>query len=210
MRRTAFSAAQKLSLALLFPLLLDACSIVRETQPGRTAMEQLLFSTAVDRAADAITLKLEGGTKVFVDPAFVEGTDSRYLVGTVRDRILRRGGLLVADRASADLVVEPRVGALSVDRNATLYGLPALGLPVPLADDFKTPELALYKRDRQQGVVKLAMTAFDAKTGRLVAQGDPVYGFSHSTEWRVLLFFAWDRNDLVPAPENEDWVNKDE
>ena len=206
MRRTVSSAGLALSLTLS----LGACSLVRETEPGRTATEQLLFSTAVDRAADALTLNLTAGTKVFVDPAFVEGTDSKYLVGTVRDRILRRGGQLVPDRGGADLVVEPRIGALSVDRNATLYGLPALGLPVPLAGDFKTPELALYKRDRQQGVVKLALTAFDAKTGKLVAQGDPVYGFSHSTEWRVLLFFSWDRNDLMPAPENEDWVNKDE
>jgi len=32
--------------------LLAACSSVRETQPGRTATEQLLFSAAADRAAD--------------------------------------------------------------------------------------------------------------------------------------------------------------
>ena len=174
MRRTASSA--------VLAVLLAACSSVRETQPGRTATEQLLFSAAADRAADQISLAIPDGTKVFIDPAYVEGTDSKYLLGAVRDRVLRRGGQLMPDRGSADLVLEPRIGAISVDRNTVLYGLPEVGLPIPLTNEVETPELALFKRDTQQGVVKLALTVFDAKSGKLIQPGDPVYGFAYRTD----------------------------
>lgn len=193
--------------AVAIALLLAACSSVRETQPGRTATEQLLFSTAADRAADKLALAIPDGTKVFVDPAYVEGTDSKYLLGAVRDRILRRGGQLMPDRASADLVIEPRIGAISVDRNTALYGMPEVGVPVPLAD-IETPEIALFKRDTQQGVVKLALTMFDAKSGKLVQPGDPVYGFAYRTDWKALLFISWETNDLVPEPEKQQWIGR--
>lgn len=200
-------AARVLAAALLL-LVSAACSQMRETEPGRTAMEQLLFSTAVDRVCDKLAIELPPGTNVFVDASYVEGTDSRYLVATLRDRILRHGGRLVATRGQADLVFEPRVGALSVDRKETLVGIPSIPVPIPLAGDFDLPELALFKRDRRQGVVKLALTGYDAETGELVSSSDAIYGFSQHTDWTVLLFIAWDENDLMPDPENNEWVGE--
>src|SRR3546814_511608 len=148
------------------------------------------------------------GSKVFVDASYVEGTDSKYLVATLRDRILRHGGSLVAARDQADLVFEPRVGALSIDRKETLVGIPSIPIPIPLAGEFTFPELALYKRDRRQGVVKLALTSYDAKTGALRESFNPVYGFSQQTDWVVLLFVGWDDNDLMPGPANDQWVGE--
>jgi hypothetical protein len=194
--------------AVLLLLALCACSELRESEPGRTATEQLLFSTAVDRVCDKLTINLPPESKVFVDATYVEGTDSKYLVASLRDRILRRGGHLVAARDQADLVFEPRVGALSVDRKNTLFGIPSIPIPIPLAGEFNFPELALFKRDRRQGVVKLALTSYDAKTGALTSSQEPVYAFSHQTDWVVLLFIGWDSNDLIPNPENDDWVGE--
>jgi hypothetical protein len=193
---------------VLLLLALGACSTLRESEPGRTATEQLIFSTAIDRVCDQLALELPAGSKVFVDATFVEGTDSKYLVASLRDRILRRGGNLVAARDQADLVFEPRVGALSVDRKKTLVGIPAIPIPIPLAGEFTLPELALFKRDRRQGVVKLALTSYDAKTGALKNSQEPTYAFSHQTEWVVLLFVSWDSNDLMPNPQNDKWVGE--
>lgn len=195
--------------ATVFLLLaLGACSQLRESQPGRTATEQLIFSTAIDRVCDQLAIELPADSKVFVDATYVEGTDSKYLVATLRDRILRRGGNLVAARDQADLVFEPRVGALSIDRKTTLVGIPSIPIPIPLAGEFTFPELALYKRDRRQGVVKLALTSYDAKSGALRESSNPVYAFSHQTEWVVLLFIGWDDNDLMPDPQNDKWVGE--
>ena len=70
------------------------------------------------------------------------------------------------------------------------------------------PELALFKSDTQQGVVKLALTVFDAKSGKLVQPGDPVYGFAYRTDWTALFFISWESNDLVPEPEKEQWIGR--
>ena len=189
-------------------LTLGGCVELRESQPERTATEQLLFSTAADRVCEALSLRIPPESRVFVDASFVEGTDSKYLVATLRDRILRTGGNLVDSRAEADLVFEPRVGALSVDRKTTLLGVPSFPVPIPLLGNIEFPELALYKRDRQQGMVKLALTSYDAATGALHQSIDPVYGFAERTDWLVLIIFGWQENDLMPEPENDRWVGE--
>lgn len=189
-------------------LLLVACSTQRTTEPARTVTEQLLFSTAAERAADKLAFSLPEGSKVFVDPAYAEGTDSKYLLGTIRDRILRKGSDLVDDKGKADIVIEPRIGAISVDRDKTLFGIPDFGVPIPLAGEVQMPEIALFKRDTQQGVIKVAATAYDAKTGLLIQSLEPVYGFAHKKEWAALIFFSWDTNDLVPEPAREEWVGR--
>ncbi|WP_341704473.1 DUF6655 family protein [Ferrovibrio sp.] len=191
-------------------LSLAACSSVRETQPDHTATEQLLFSTAADRAAAKLSLTVPDGAKVFVDGNATDGSmQAKYLLSAIRDQVLRRGGRLVDDKGQADMAVEPRIGAMSVDRNTTLYGIPDYGIPIPLAGEVKTPELALYKRDIQQGVIKLAVTSYDPKTGALIQAADPVYGFAHTTERALLFFIYWTRNDLAPDAAADGWVNRD-
>jgi len=185
-----------------------ACTQMRESEPGRTATEQLLFSAAAERACDALAVRIPEGSKVFVDPGYIEGTDSKYLLATLRARILRRGGNLVATREAAELVIEPRLGADSVDRKATFVGIPRFPVPIPLSGNLDFPEMALFKRDRQQGVIKLALTTYDARTGALRQSLEPVYGYSQRTEWVVLLFFGWQDNDLVPDPDNDPWVGE--
>jgi Family of unknown function (DUF6655) len=200
---TPFARRLAVVLLLLAP---GACSEMRESLPGRTAAEQLMFSAAADRVCDKLAVDLPENAKVFVDASYVEGTDSKYLVATLRDRILRRGGRLVAARDQADLVFEPRVGALSVDRKETLVGVPSFPIPIPLAGELQFPELALFKRDRKQGVVKLALTSYDARTGALRASQAPVYAFSQQTEWVVMLLIGWEDNDLMPDPANDEWI----
>ncbi|HEX6960054.1 MAG TPA: DUF6655 family protein [Ferrovibrio sp.] len=199
---------RSLVLAATLVLLLTACSNRRETEPERTATEQLLFSTAAERAADKLALSIAEGEKVFVDATYAEGLDSKYLIGTIRDRVLRAGGDLVNKREAADVVIEPRIGAMSVDRNRTLVGIPDFGIPIPLAGPLNFPEIALFKRDTQQGVIKIATTQYNATTGMLVQSLDPVYGFAHKTDWSALIFFSWQTNDLVPEPERENWVGR--
>lgn len=204
LRSLVLSAA----LILLLPLALSACSTVRQTEPDHTATEQLLFSTAADRAAEKLSLTVPDGAKVFVDAGVTDGsTQAKYLVSAIRDQILRRGGLLVDDKKQAGMAVEPRIGAMSVDRNKTLYGIPDYGIPIPLAGPLRTPEIAFYKRDTQQGVIKLAVTSYNPKTGALIQSVDPVYGFAQTTERALLIFFYWTRNDLVPEDEAKEWVN---
>jgi hypothetical protein len=114
-------------------LAVGACTTVRETNPPRTATEELLISTAADRAADRLSPAIPNGTKVFVDATYLDGTDAKYATATMRDRLLKLGAHLVVDRKSADMVVELRAGSLSIDEHSFLIGIPSFAVPVPLA-----------------------------------------------------------------------------
>lgn len=184
-------------------LVLAGCSSRRETDPGRSASEMLLVSTAADRAADKLTFSLQPGTKVFIDASYVEGADSKYMISALRDRVARRGGDLVDDKGKADLLIEPRIGSLSVDRDRTLFGTPAI--PVPLVG-VEVPEIAIFKRSYQQGVVKLAATTYDPKTGLMVQSHDPVYAFANRRDWTFLIFVSWTITDLMPEEDKRHWI----
>lgn len=190
-----------ISAALL--LALSACSSRRETDPGRSASEMLLVSTAADRAADKLTFNLQPGTKVFIDASYVEGTDAKYMISALRDRVARKGGDLMDDKGKAELIIEPRVGSLSIDRDRTLFGTPAV--PVPLVG-IEVPEIALFKRSFQQGVVKVAATTYDPRTGLMVQSLDPVYAFSNRKDWTFLIFFSWTTTDLMPDEDKKEWI----
>jgi hypothetical protein len=188
---------------LLLLVVLAGCTTSRETEPQRTATEELLISTAADHAADAIKFDIPPGAKVFVDASNFEGTDSKYAIGAIRDRILQLGGYLVSDRVLADTVVEIRSGALSVDQSQTLVGIPQFDIPIPLAGPLGIPEIALFKKSERRGVAKFAAMSYGAKTGEPEASTGPRYGFSHDTHWVLLFFFSWSSDDVLPEENRE-------
>lgn len=197
------------SLVVVLTLVLGACSTQKESAPARTATEQLLISTAADRATDGLDLTLAPGTKVFVNSENLEGTDSKYAVAAIRDHLLRQGAALVAERGQAEAVVEVRAGALSIDESETLFGIPSYDVPIPLASGLlKLPEVALYKRKVRKGVAKIAATSYGTGDGRLIDAADPEIGYSYTNESRVLIFFSWHATDLPKEEGNgylDDW-----
>ncbi len=187
-------------------LLLAGCSTQRLTEPSQTATEQLLVSTAVDHAVSNLKPPIAPGSKVFVDAQFFDADGAivlpKYTIGAIRDLVLRSGGDLVDDRKAADLIVEMRNGTQSIDHHGFLIGIPAIPVPIPAIGTMTTPEVALFKRDRQNGVSKIALTLYNAKTGALAGSTSAVYGGSHDTSWTVLLLISWDTDDIAP-PEPE-------
>lgn len=185
---------------LMLALALGACTSARETQPQRTATEQLLLSSAVDHALDRLDLRIPPGTRLWVDDGYFDAFDQGYAIGAIRDALLRRGGRLVRSRDQADAVVEIRAGALSVDEAETLVGIPSIAVPVPLTGIVDTPELALLKHAEQRGLVKIGMTIYDAGNGALLpwSPRTPLIGQSHSTRWVVLFLVSWTDQDILP------------
>ncbi|HLI10266.1 MAG TPA: DUF6655 family protein [Alphaproteobacteria bacterium] len=166
-------------------------------------MEQLLISAAADRAVDQLKLDLPPRTKVLVDSQYFEGLDAKYTIGAIRDRLLKQGADLVADRNSADVVIEIRSGGQSIDKRTTLWGIPGFNIPIPLSSgSLPFPELALYKKEQEIGVSKVAMTGYDRKGGEFKTASGPDYGFSRRTHYIILLFFSWTNNDAVPGTED--------
>lgn len=184
-------------------LALAGCTTTRLTEPGQTANEQLLISTAVDQAVSQLNTTIPAGTKVFVDGQYVDTAPgdaalyTKYFIASVRDRLLRQGARLVDDRGSADMVAELRTGAQSINHDDFLIGLPAIPIPIPLTGTVTTPKVAIFENDDQTGIAKLAVTAYD-KDGALTTSTGPVYGKSELAHKVLLLFISWTDQDLLP------------
>lgn len=178
------------------------CTTVTQTQPAETATQQLLISTAADHAVQRLKVGLPRGTPVFLDTSDFHSYDQQYAIGAIKDHLLKSGLRLVTDKGKADVIVDVRSGALSINDSTTLIGLPSTQIPVPLSSSaLHTPEVALLKEARQHGIAKFAMTAYNAKNGALRASSGPVYGYSHRNKWVVLLFFSWTTDNLIPKDQ---------
>jgi len=61
-------------------LALCGCTTERQTDPARTATEQLLILTAADRAANKLALQISKGSQVFLDATNFEGIDGAAIL----------------------------------------------------------------------------------------------------------------------------------
>ncbi len=193
------------ALTTLLAALSSGCTTARQTDPQRTATEQLLISTAADRAAASLALDLGPDRKCFLDATNFEGLDGKYAIAAIRSSLLKKGMRFVADQKQADTIVEIRSGALSIDKHETLVGIPSVDIPIPLAGNFGTPEIALYKSEEQEGIAKFAATAYDAKDGRFLDESTPPLGHS-KIDRQVVLIVSWIEDDVhaeAAAPKSE-------
>lgn len=187
----------RIAVMVALAFLLMACSTERQTEPQRTATEEMLVSSAADRAVGEIKLDVKGRS-VFVDGSNYKGLDAEYTVAAVRARILKGGARLVSDRKAADLVVEMRNGAQSVDQKDFLIGIPTFDVPIPFAGSFTFPKIALYDRAEDVGVSKLTVADYGGSNGALIGSSGPVYGFAHDRHYKILVFIGWSNQDFHP------------
>lgn len=188
---------------MLIVSLSGGCGSTRSTQPARTATEQLLISRAIDRAAERLNVNLASGTRALVDDSKFASFDREYAIGTIRETLARQGLRLVANRADADVIVEIRSGALSIDESESFYGVPRVKFPIPLVGALETPEVAVFKKATQQGIAKLAVTVYDARDNSIKTSPDPIFGFSNSTDWIVLVLINWTTGDILPEEASD-------
>lgn len=180
--------------------LCGGCTETRTSNPERTAVEQLLLSTAVDRAVDEVSLNVPRGTRVFVDASRFEAYDKSYAISAFRDRVLESGARLVSLVNDAEVVVEIRSGALSTDGTKTIVGIPSFDVPIPLAGDLSVPEISLASRRQRLGVAKLAYTAYWRESGALADRTEPVQGVAGYRDW-AFIGFGWRSGDTLITAE---------
>jgi hypothetical protein len=186
---------------LLATAWLAGCTTNKMTTTPRTATEQLLLSTATDHALQSLGLEIFAGRRVFLDGTYFDSYDSKYVLGTVRDALSRAGARLVDVATNSEIVVEARSGALAIDESDTMFGIPSIGVPIPLSGTVQTPEIAFYKVERQRSVAKFALLAYTRRPGAHVYSSGPLDGRSFDKHSRVL-FVSWHRTD-VPEKQRE-------
>jgi hypothetical protein len=174
---------------------LAGCSSIKTTTTARTATEQLLLSTAADHALHDLGLEMFAGRKVFVDVTYFDSYDAKYVEGTVRDALSRAGARLEDAAGNSDFVLEARSGALAIDEEDFMFGIPAITLPIPLAGAVQTPEVAFYKAQKQRSMAKFALLAYNHQSSSHVYSSGPLDGNSFDSHFRVL-FISWHRTDV--------------
>ncbi|MBL8828999.1 MAG: hypothetical protein JNM18_18605, partial [Planctomycetaceae bacterium] len=68
------------------------CGTTRMSDTFRTGTEQLLLSTAIDRAINDMDFSTLAGRDVYFDPQYLRGiTDEGYVVSSIRQKLLACG-----------------------------------------------------------------------------------------------------------------------
>jgi Family of unknown function (DUF6655) len=181
------------------------CKTVREATPKSTATEELLMSTATSNALSGLSFSWLDGRKTFLEDKYfegydkgnIEGYDRANAVGAIRELLCANGALLVDKEQQADVVVEIRAPVLSMDNSSLIVGLPAMGLPVPMAAGLpvQTPELALFKYQWADSLAKFALFAYERPSGRYIRSVNPMSGNAYLHQYK-LLFVPWTKTDV--------------
>lgn len=142
----------------------------------RTATEQLLMSDAVDQAISQIDFQSLRGQKVFLDTLYLHSVkgvgfvNSEYIISSLRQQLTAASCLIQDTRESADIIVEPRVGALGTDGHEVVYGIPQANSLTSAASMFSSsplpalPELSFGKSNAQSGIAKVIVFAYDRES----------------------------------------------
>ena len=185
------SLSHWLGLVLLLGSAAGCVNKQRMTEPTRSVGEQLLFSTAIDRALSELDLEAIGrlkGFKVYLSTVYLQTLDQEYLVGSLRDLLLSSGVLVVDDIAQAQMVVEVRSGANSLDSAAVTAGIaedqalpnPITGAPVAL------PELAFFKKQNNVSLTKIALVAYHADSREHIFSSGTLLGGAYDRHYQFL------------------------
>src|SRR5215213_7246820 len=169
-------------LLLLMVVLLTSggCATIRVTDPPRTATEQFLLTESARKAVAELSLEGLRDQLVWMETLYLSGLsqpslEHTFLLGELRARLLREGVRLAPKREGATVILEVRSGGVGVDRLEYLLGIPSFITPagsgtftvtgVPIV----TPELAILKNTKQRGFASVAIVAYRAGTGELLA-----------------------------------------
>lgn len=190
-RSLTTSLSNWLGLVLLLGSAAGCVNKQRMTEPIRSVGEQLLLSNSIDRALSELDLEAIGrlkGFKVYLSTVYLQTLDQEYLIGSLRDLLLSSGVLVVDDIAQAEMIVEIRSGANSLDSAAVTAGIaedqalpnPVTGAPIAL------PELAFFKKQNIVSLTKVALVAYHADSREHVFSSGTLLGGAYERHYQFL------------------------
>ncbi len=157
----------------------------------RSSWEQLLATTAIDRALKQVEWPEVDGKSIFVEvgpPGDV--LDDLYLQRRIEVGLAERGAQIVRSAEVAEYVLSGLVGAIGLDisgRSLGWQGSPGGVTP------FTIPEHALYKNTLRKGFAKTEIYLVDLETNKVVHHSGPVEGAAYRRS--KTFFFVFETRD---------------
>ncbi len=177
---------------VLLTLLITGCTTTSTSNTARTAKEQLLLSNAVDQSLDKVDFTPLHGQTVFIEEKYLECVDKTYVLGSVRHRALKAGGIIAPAADAADVVMELRSGGVGTDTSDAYVGIPEITLPGMLT----LPEVRLTQRKSQYGYSKLGMVLYDAKSKSVLGNGGVSMAQADDSNWYAFGVNVWQEGSL--------------
>jgi hypothetical protein len=200
---------------------LVGCAISREpTRTPRTAIEELLLSSAIQRSMNALRLPLSPAESVAVEvvafptdrlllqerfigeqnalPVVPTPATGMVLVhGLAEERLGVLGFPLKPSRDQSRYFLRLLVLALGTDQAQTFFGVPAIQsgfLPIAL------PELTLFKVQRQKAYMRYRIDMYESATGRFIRSTPWHEGSAYFDQYIIFFFISFRSTDLSQAP----------
>lgn len=166
----------------------------------RTAIEQLLFSQALERSLGQMALPLPPAAPVAIVEA--NAPSPPIYVNMLREAVTKRLGALGfrvrKDDKEAAYLVRVVAQTLGTEQGAHQFGLPSMqSALLPIG----TPEISLYKEDHLYAVVRLSVAVFDARNGQHVLS-TPWHGATtYFNQYTVLVVIGFRLTNVdIPVP----------
>lgn len=195
-RKRAAHFAVSVAIFTLLAVFVAGCVSREITAPPRSATEQLLLSSAADKALANANLNVFAGRSVYFDFTYFDSYDSKYVEGAIRDAFSRAGALMATDAKSADIIVEARSGAYSIDTNIAFFGIPSIPLPIPSTAEVPViPEVPFYQSQSQISYAKFALLAYSNKSHAHIYSSGSLDGKAHDIH-RAIFFVSWWNTDI--------------
>jgi hypothetical protein len=162
------------------------CTSIKTTGTSRSGTEQLLLTGTWDSALCSVDFQPLAGARVYLDPQYVTVTDKPWVLSSLRRAMARQGVLLENSKERAQVIIEPSIGAYGTDERTCSSGLPSVGVVPTMfgsaslagsssgTSTSSSSALTLSQTTKQDAVVKAALFAYDAKSGRMVWESGPI------------------------------------
>jgi hypothetical protein len=203
------------------------CATIRVTDSEFTATQQFLENVASERAVAQLSMDGLRDQLVYVDSNYLfpplhhpieqqllvePSFEHAFLLGEVRARLLTEGVRLTSERNEANVVVEVRSAGVGVDDYEYLFGLSAatvtsiggaLGSAATAGASGGTAilgsQIAILQTTKLKGYASVAIVAYRAKTGELVATSGPYVGRTLREDFWILGFGPRTIGNIPPA-----------
>lgn len=173
----------------------SGCAFSTRVQTPRSSWEQLLATTAIDRALMQLEWPDMDGKSVWVEvgpPGDV--LDDLYLQRSIEVVLANRGARIARNVENAEYVLSCLVGAIGLDISGRFMGLQgSQGGFIP----FTIPELALYKNTLRKGFAKTEIFLVDTESKKILHHSGPVEGAAYRRSKTFFFVFETRESDTT-------------
>jgi hypothetical protein len=173
----------------------SGCAFSSRVETPRSSWDQILATTAIDRALDQLEWPEFDGQSIYLEigpPGDV--LDERYLEHRIEVTLRERGAQIAKSPETAEYVLTCLVGAIGLDINGRMFGIE--GSPGGLIP-FTIPELALFKNILRRGFAKTEIHLVDRETNRIIHRSGPVEGSAYRRSRTYFFVFETRQSDTT-------------